>query len=74
MLHMKTVKVKNQDVFIPDSRIPDIFFCGTRRLDLLYVGKRLNILTTVLPEVPSLQNQQTQKTANKIQHVWHKAL
>ena len=44
-------------------------FCRTRRLDLLNVGKRLNIRTTVLPEVPRLQDRQTGKTADEIQHV-----
>ena len=67
--YIKTVKVKNRDVFISDSRIPANMFCRTRRLDLLYVGKRLNIRTTVLPEVPRLQDRQTGKTADEIQHV-----
>ena len=48
------------------------FFGRTRRLDLFYVGKRLNILTTVPPDVPRLQDRQTGKTAEDIQHVWRK--
>ena len=43
-----------------------IFFCRTRGLDLLYVGKRLNIWTAVPPEAAWLQDQQTGKTADKI--------
>ena len=68
---MKTIKVQNRDVFVSDSRIPaNIFF--VEQGDWIYVSQRLNIRTTVPPEVPRSQDWQTGKTADEIQHVWRK--
>ena len=47
---MTTIKVQNRDVFVSDSRIPaNIFF--VEQGDRIYVSERLNIRTTVPPEV-----------------------
>ena len=72
---MKTVKVSNCHVFISDSWIPAYTVFFVEQGDLMYcvyVGKWLSRQTIINLEVSWLQNWQTGKTAEEIQHVWHK--